>query len=344
MARCKLPDCPISKDGRCLEGRKETCPNLIPDDVSTDEPEVAMQLDDAARSATRPMESLNAGLPLEIAEAREFTRASRAVLVTLAGMKECGKTSLIARLHQQFQGGPVGDYQFAGSRTLFRFEEMNWRAMLDSGATSPAMERSSRQFNNALLHVKVRKKSSDEAIVDVLLNDVAGETFPDLIAVEGLCEQLLCLRRADHLAVLIDGASIASRDSRYDHFAKIRNFVQRLLQTGQIGKPTVLHLIISKQDALKSEDEAINTENLEAAEKLKKDFTKLFTSKVGKIHVWQLAARPDDGSMPTEETISQLFTTWVSTSCRLAPLPTTSSEAARPVRDFCNFGETYTKK
>ena len=32
MPRCKLPNCPVAKDGRCLEGNKDgNCPNLIQD-------------------------------------------------------------------------------------------------------------------------------------------------------------------------------------------------------------------------------------------------------------------------------------------------------------------------
>jgi hypothetical protein len=226
MARCKLADCTIAADGRCLEARKENCPNLIATDSSDDAASTfSAQPEEQGSGAYPATEDLYSGLPLEIQEAREFSSRGRAVVVALAGMTECGKTSLIARLHQQFQGGPVGGFDFAGSRTLFRFEEMNWRATVESGAGLPTMEKSSRQYDNSLLHFTVRRQTGDAAPVDLLLNDISGETYPEAIISESVCEGLLCLSRADHLAVLVDGAAIADRSRRHDHCAKAKNFV-----------------------------------------------------------------------------------------------------------------------
>jgi len=285
-------------------------------------------------------EKLYSGLPLEITEAREFTRKARAVVVALAGMKESGKTSLLARLHQQFQAGPVGGYDFAGSRTLPRFEELNWLATIESGVNSPKMERSSRQFDNSFLHFTVRKQKGETAPIDVLLNDISGETFPEAIAAESVCEQLLGLRRADHLAVLVDGESISNRNLRHDHCAKVKNFIQRVLQTGQIGKQTVLHLVISKLDALTKAGQ--QAESTAAVKKLEADFRLLFEKQVATIHYWQLAARPLDGSMPTEEIIAKLFATWVESTYRHTNFSTNSHITRSPARDFCRFGEQST--
>jgi hypothetical protein len=229
-------------------------------------------------------------------------------------MIESGKTSLLARLHQQFQGGPVGGYDFAGSRTLPRFEELNWLATVESGVGKPRMEHSSRQYDNSFLHLTVRSQASGSQQRDILLNDISGETFPEVISAESVCKQLLCVSRADHLAVLVDGGAIAKRETRYDHCAKAMNFVQRLLQTEQIGKHTILHLIVSKLDEL-GQGEHIE-ENRAAADKLETDFRARFDGRVGSLRCWRLAARPLDGSMPTEGVIAELFASWASSSCR----------------------------
>jgi hypothetical protein len=322
-----------------LEGRKEDCPNLLPDDLPD---ATAAQLSDAfgeSGSTVRrypPTEALYAGLPLEIAEARELSGRARAIVIALTGMAESGKTSLLARLHQMFQAGPVGGYDFAGSRTLPRFEELNWLATIESGVGSPTMEKSSRKYDNSFLHYTVRHHLDGCEPVDILLNDISGETYPEAIAAESVCEQLFCLRRADHLALVVDGEAIDDRNRRHDHCAKAQNFVQRVLQTGQLGKQTALHLIITKLDVLNREDH--KAENDAAATRLEADFVAQFEPRVAKIHLWRLAARPLDCSRPTEETVAALFAIWVGTTYRY-----TNTDARRPApvehaRDFCRFG------
>ena len=249
--------------------------------------------------------------------------------MALAGFSESGKTSLLARLHQQFQRGPIGGFSFHQSRTLFRFEEMNWKSTVASGRKNPAMDHSSRAFNNSFLHLTVRNK--DAIPVDLLINDISGETFKDAVAVEGFCDELLCVRRADHVAILVDGEAICKPD--FDQIAKSRNIAQRFLQTKQIGKHTVLHLIITKLDRLKTGE--ASKENLERAGRLVADFKERFSSSVAEFRDWYLAARPTDGSMPTEETISNLFINWLN--------PTLYTQASLPLaqttahRDFCRF-------
>jgi hypothetical protein len=322
-----------------LEGRNNDCPNLLPDEPPGSPGAPTSELQPAAEPSIAPYpatETLYSGLPLEIDEAREFTGGARAIVVALVGMIESGKTSLLARLHQQFQNGPVGGYDFAGSRTLLRFEELNWLATIESGVGAPTMPKSSRQYDNSFLHFTVRQSVNSTEPVEMLLNDISGETYPEAITMASVCEQLICLGRADHLAVVVDGAAIARRDLRHDHCAKAKNFVQRVLQTGQIGKETVLHLIISKLDVLMNETQ--RAENVEAAERLEADFVAQFTDKVAQIHRWRIAARPMDGSFPTEETIAKLFATWAGSTYRYAQITAPPPDPAMFARDFSRFG------
>lgn len=339
MVKCKLANCTFATDGRCLEGRGNACPNLVSDDAVDPQKSSTVAAPATSESSTLPYtlaESLYSGLPLEIAEAREFSGRSRAIVVALAGMKESGKTSLIARLHQQFQSGPVAAYDFAGSRTLWQFENLNWLATLESGVGSPTMERSSRQYDNSFLHFTVRRPITGAQPIDLLINDISGETFPEAITVESVCQQLVCLRRADHLGLVVDGAAIADRGFRHDHCAKAKNFVQRVLQTQQIGKQTVLHLIISKLDELRKGEQA--DENDEAATRLENEFKEQFNDRVARLYTWRLAARPLDGSMPTEEIIAELFGTWVGLTFRYPATVPSDSVSADCARDFCRFG------
>jgi Double-GTPase 2 len=339
MSDCKLSTCTYAKDGVCVEGRKADCPNLLPDDSSklpsapsTD----VLESSESSGALYPPTEALYSGLPLDIGEARELTGRARAIVVSLAGMTESGKTSLLARLHQQFLAGPVGLFNFAGSRTLWRFEELNWLATIESGVEAPIMDHTSRRYDNSLLHFTVRPLANGGDPVDLLLNDISGETFPEAVSEERVCQQLICLRRADHLALVVDGKAISDRARRHDHCAKAKNFVQRVLQTNQIGKQTVLHLVITKRDELLKE--AQQAENLEAATRLETEFKEQFASQVAKLHSWQVAARPLDGTMPTEGTIAELFSTWVSSTFRYGSTGSDAGAAELSARDFCRFG------
>ena len=292
------------------------------------------QLAESSVAAFTETESLYSGSSLEIDEAGEISRRSRAILVTVVGMIESGKTSLIARIHQQFQSGPLGDYCFAGSRTLLRLEEMSWLATVESGVGRPSMEHTSRRYDNSCLHLTVQGAIPENRHTDLLLNDVSGDTYPDAIAASSVCETLLCLQRADHLVVVVDGAAMVDRNRRHDHYAKALEFVQRAIQTGQIGPWTVLHLIFTKLDTFKSEPETSPAKK--AVSSLEAEFKAKFDGRVAQIHCWRIAARPLDGSLPTTETIAQIFEMWMGLTCRymvrpdLTPLPHS--------RDFSYFG------
>src|ERR1035441_7479697 len=101
MLHCKIPACTVSIDGRCLEGRGVNCPNLLPEDAPAATVDASLESVETAElqgSIYPETESLFSGLPLEVDEAREFSQQGRAIVVSMAGMSESGKTSLIARL------------------------------------------------------------------------------------------------------------------------------------------------------------------------------------------------------------------------------------------------------
>jgi hypothetical protein len=345
MSHCALDTCTYGADGKCLKGLGASCPNILTD-KDTDEGSLGSDLnqrddeegasEDAQTIPFTETEPLYSGGPLEIADARAITRGSRTSIVCLAGMPESGKTTLLARLHQLFQAGRLGQYSFAGSRTLLRFEEINWMACLESGPGKPTTEHTSRRYDNTCLHTRVLQSGTQQGRKDLLLNDISGDTYPEAISASSVCETLLFLRRADHLAVVVDGAAMADRNRRHDHAAKALEFVQRALQTGQIGPWTILHLIISKLDILKAE-KADSIAN-QAVQALENGFRARYESQVARVHRWRVAARPLDGTSPTTEEIAEMFSIWVSTSNRYWFKPIAHEWDLDSGRDFSRYG------
>jgi Double-GTPase 2 len=328
MPSCKLQDCPVAKDGRCLEGRGPSCPNLI---TETELPSSSAEKPPAiATKGTREpiFEPLPGTAPLEAAQARYFSRRGRAIVVALAGMRDCGKTSLLARLHQLFQAGPLSGFDFAGCRSLPLFEELNWLATVESRVQRPKMPRSSAQFDNSLIHLSVRPNRGGPR-ADLLINDISGETFETAVKVQSICETLFFLRRADHLVVLVDGAALADI-RRHDRVSQTRDFLQRVVQGGHCGVLTALHLVVSKLDELKGKTSF--------ADELDTEITASFKGRFGSINFWRIAARPMDGSLPTVQEIGMLFVSWLRTTHRY-PLPALPHEPRDAwARDFCRYG------
>lgn len=329
MPRCKLANCPVATNGRCLEGRGTDCPNLIRDPIEPESPTETPKVADAHEPLQTTFEPLPGVTPLEVSEARSFARRGPCIVIALAGMPECGKTSLLARLHQMFQAGPVAGFDFAGSQSLPYFEERNWLATVESCVPEPKMERSSSQFDNSFIHLAVR--STDNGIrVELLLNDITGETFETAVAAQSNCEKLVALARADHLVVFVDGGALAAPTLRNHQVECVRNFLQRVLQSGQCGKHTALHIVISKLDKLKGH-EAV-------ADKMEADLDTLLRATVGSLDFWRIAARPMDNTLPTQERIGKLFASWVRMTCRYPVLVLPPVPRAALARDFCRYG------
>jgi len=329
MPSCKLENCPVVKDGRCLEGRGADCPNLIPDSIASEPTRELLASADHIKPIQLTFEPLLGLAPLEVAEARNFARRGPCTVVALAGMPECGKTSLLARLHQLFQAGPVAGFDFAGSRSLPHFEELNWLATIESGVSKPTMKRSSTLFDNCFLHLAVRSIDSGTR-TELLLNDITGETFEKAVASQSKCEELVALARADHLVILVDGAALASPILRYHHIEQASDFLQRVLGSGQCGAHTALQIVITKLDKLRGH-EAV-------ADKIEADFDARFRAAVGSLKFWRIAARPMDGSLPTSELIGEFFSYWARTTLRY-PTPTLPNVRRDTwARDFCRYG------
>lgn len=323
MPRCKLPNCPVARDGRCLEGQGPSCQNLIAETEAIEPTPITPPVERQPESLFEPLPGT---APLDVEEARYFSKRGRAVVVALVGMPDSGKTSLLARLHQLFQAGTLTGFDFAGSRSLPRFEEMNWRATFQSGVSKPDMLRSPAQFDNSFLHLAVRPGGGG-ARVDLLLNDISGETFKTAIDVQSSCEKLVALARADHLVALVDGEALANADLRYLHVNQVCDFLQRVTQGRQCGAQTALHLVVSKLDRLSS--------SIAVVEKLENKISQQFFGKFGSIGFSRIAARPMDGTTPTNRPICELFAKWVTTSHRY-PAPTMPAVTRITwARDFC---------
>lgn len=331
MAHCTLKDCPYDQDGRCVENQLPNCPNLVP------EKPVTKNQQEETPSTPEPVkyEDLYAGTKLTADEATRMLQSNRAQLVVLGGGVESGKTTLLARVFEMFQSGGVADLRFASSNTLRDFDKLSWHATMECDGVSPDTEHTYRSENNRFLHLRIRVGDCSEPPTDLLIGDIPGEIFPEAIAEQSVCRNLCALGAAHHLVLFLDGGVLSHTTDRHDHCGKVFDFVDQALQTGQIGRHTILHLVVSKSDLLPIET---TSEVRKYVKGIEKAFHERFTTSVGSVRSWYLAARPDHPFDPTLEEIAKMFKEWMNPELPHTKVPTMEPERLTFQRDFCCFG------
>jgi hypothetical protein len=334
MPHCKLKHCPFDQDGRCVENQLPNCRNLVPDSSAAS---VSPELSNPVATETVPPpthEEVYSGRKLTGDEAAPILQ-SNPQLVMLGGMVESGKTTLLARIFEMFQRGTVGGFRFMTSRTPVEFDKLSWHATMECGATCPSTEHTPRSENNLLLHMRIRAVNGSSA-THLLIGDIPGEVFPEAVAEESVCRALSGLRRANHLLLFLDGAVLCDSAKRHDHCGKVFDFISRTLQTGQVGQHTVLHLVISKCDLL-GKDGEVSSDVLKFVHTTERAFRTKFASRVGGIHFWRVAARPEHPFEPTLTEIEKLFGVWTTRAAPHADALTKPIPRLTFHRDFCRF-------
>lgn len=267
-----------------------------------------------------PSVQLPHGSELTLSEAASLARELTTRVVALAGAVESGKTTILTCLYESFRKGPVAGHQFAGSRTLLAFEKRCHPARMDSGRANATTDRT-RQVETRLLHLKVLADDGSPPR-HLLLTDISGETFRQARDFAAEVQKLSVLKRADHLAILVDGAKVVSTTTRDAAVTNARSFLKRALGAAMIGKKTVVEVIHSKMDLVQSAQDASSV--LSYIDATEDRFRQEFSSHLGALHLFRIAARPSGDVLPFAYKIPELLDAWVRES-RLF------GELARPI-------------
>jgi hypothetical protein len=241
-------------------------------------------------------------------------RAGRARVIVLAGAVRSGKTTILTSLFESFASGPFAGLRFAGSRTLPGFEQLCHLSRIASGreeADTPRTPLGPMGF----LHLRLRDPGELTTVRDILVTDVSGETFRLARDVESESRKLTVLQRADHLAVVLDGARLANLQTRTRIANDARALLRSCLESNMIGSRTMVELIVSKYDVIQR---AEGSANLQYLSSVREQISSAFSNQVGDLAWHEVAARPSppDGTLPFAYGLETLLTRWV-TSTRL---------------------------
>lgn len=243
--RCRLENCPIARTGECLEGFSppEECPNFLREtSEAAGQPPTQVE----ALEPDEPlMEFLPEGEDLAGTPLANVAHSTSCTLVLVAGAIGSGKTTLLGGIYEAFQHGPFAGYNFAGSQTLRAFEKRRHLARITSGRAKADTARTPRAQSLPFLHLALK---SDSVRHDLLLSDLSGEVFDDVVNTLDAARGLTELKRADHLLLMLDGVHLTDPAQRQAHLGSMISALRGLIQVGTLRPPTVVHLVVSKWD------------------------------------------------------------------------------------------------
>jgi hypothetical protein len=257
-------------------------------------------------------------------------------VILCAGSRRSGKTTFLARIGEMFRAGKFARYKFAWCFTLCGFERASWLATISSGVTRPKTKRTPRIENDKFLHLRVRRVEDKSQKFDLLISDLAGETFPTAVSTKDFCVTLQALAACDHLVVFLDSERLVHQVERHTERDNVTKFLQRVAEVKHNPKNLHVQVIFSRWDyTLLHADPAAPKRYCEGIEAYLKDkFTDVFAA----IEFLRIAARPNPGVTATDAEIQSLFGYWIETPLEAAQPPTV--RIRQPVRDFSAFGLT----
>lgn len=334
MPRCSQPNCRIAETGVCLDGHEQGCPHLLPDKLAADLLPNEAATPGSVAPPTPEARHFHSGEKLTCSEASRLLSEYPARVVLCAGTRGSGKTTFLARLGEMFRDGSFSRYRFAGSLTLCAFERVSWLATITSGAVRPDTSRTLRGENDTFFHLRLHPADDPDSHLELLISDLAGETFPTAIASRDFCTDLSALARADQLVLFLDCARIADLAERHAELDNARAFLQRVSSVKHQPESLRVHVVFSRWDYITRNPQQAALEKF--CKDTEGDFKRRFADVFALLEFWRIAARPDGDASPTNAVIQSLFAYWLDR-------PSYPAESAvvrnrQPVRDFCAFG------
>jgi Double-GTPase 2 len=266
-------------------------------------------------------------------QAGVLCQEQRTTVVVLAGGNRSGKTTLLTSIYDHFNQEPVAGWSFAGSDTLFGFERRCHGTRQESGLQSAHTERSSR-IQPPWLHLDLsRQDHPRDNSRRVLLADISGEWFEDLVRGTVKVVDLPHLWRADHVGIVLDGGKLALSSEVHTERVKAETLTRILIEQDAVVGPDALSIIVTKLDELVSEDNSAIDEIAGIGKRIGQ-----VARLEGELPIWRTAAQPrKSAELSAGHGVVALFSSWLATPARtrghaspgVQPAPT-------PFNDFPN--------
>lgn len=227
---------------------------------------------------------IRSGLALTADEAREVMASEPVTLVVFAGPPDAGKTTLFASIYETLLTEPLGNWSFAGSRTMLAFAMRSWWASTASGRTRPITPRTRYDVSRPWLHLRLAHNHDAHQIRSLLVADISGEYFSTVGGGGDLNDAASLVARADHVVHVLDAELLVGRAERLRALAATESLITRLVTAPHIGEHATHTMVMTKADICPAD---FKIKALEAAAGWAQRW-------LGGADVVEVAARPDN--------------------------------------------------
>lgn len=306
--KCSVEDCKVHETGLCVEGvGLDECRNHKPiDDAGENDENDTQELEVSADKEPTTIDVYE-GEAMEAEETKSVTAESLTRLVLLAGFAYTGKTTLLASLFDLFQQGAIGNYCFAGSKTLIGLERRCHDSRITSGRSTPSTQRTV-IGTPKFMHLKVYDAESSSTR-NLLFTDIAGEHFKQLTNSADECRKFTLATRADHFVLFLDADMLSNLADRQRTKLNAIGILRGLIEVNSLTPDTFIQVVFSRWDLLEAKKDCEDHKNF--VQGVKDEIKSRFPEQKWNIRFFEVASRPSDES-PLEfgHGISPLLKIW----------------------------------
>ena len=275
---------------------------LLNDDIETSDLDGIVEEDGRSGFVKLPH-----GLALTVTETYPITASEVSKIIILIGPFDSGKTTIETTIYQLFQRKPVAGLYFAGSQSLFGYEERAFHTRLESKKEIASTPRTSRAANEIFLHLKLYDNTT-KIKTNYLFGDISGEEiYSHLGNVETICEKMSYLKSADSYVFILDGKQLADKNTRNGAIDQAFTMARTIFDAMLYSSSTRVQVVISKYDVIKTNADT----NLETTidERLQ-CIIDLLKKYVDEVTVHRVAAMPEPGDLEVGYGLEELLSTW----------------------------------
>lgn len=264
---CPNQDCTVLDTGVCLEGHVDfttECPYYQEQDKETEETEERELLisDKSITAETQPTlekepgRQFWSGVELGLDEAEHIMRTKYTRLIGIIGLSGVGKTCFLNSLYLKISShvDPLTTYRFAGSKSLYGFEERVWytRQWTDGQIPEKLSERTRLQNPRqpGFMHLRLTEVNKFKNDYEILFTDLPGEWFESVLDSSIKSDRLMFLRRADGLLFFTDAERLVNQQSHHQEVQQACLLIARLKETIGIDASIPFILVVSKIDVM----------------------------------------------------------------------------------------------
>jgi hypothetical protein len=253
LHQCTKQGCTVLVDGKCI--------NSLALNDCDDYRAAILQADGGPTGAveTTPLESLGAsnlsadhlfpsGSELPLSQIPSITQAHQTAVVMVAGQHNSGKSTLILSIYDKFRKSVFEEYSFAGSETIYAFEDQLYASRIESENLNPQTDHTPSSEEPFFHHLALVKDAA--ARRDLLLSNLHGEQCRAATDSNQSAKFFACVSTVDQFVILLDGDKLVDVTKRNLERKFCVDLLDRLLSLEYLHRRSNVQIIFSKWDVV----------------------------------------------------------------------------------------------